>query len=100
VKIEGTLKPVGTGSVGENRPRPQAGVQQSASGDAKVELSSLSSSLIRAEAAMAETPAVDSKRVEQIRQAISEGRFKIDADRIADGLISSVRQMLDSQPRP
>ena len=66
MKIEGTLKPVGTGSVGENRPRPQAGAQTPVSSDAKVELSSLSSSLNKAEAAMAETPAVDSKRVERI----------------------------------
>jgi len=63
----------------------------------KVQLSSLSSSLNKAEAAMASTPVVDRGRVNEIRQAISEGRFKVDADRIAEGLIDSVRQILDSR---
>lgn len=35
------------------------------------------------------------EKVEEIRQAIGEGRFKINAERIADGLINSVREMLD-----
>jgi negative regulator of flagellin synthesis FlgM len=46
---------------------------------------------------MASTPVVDRARVDEIRQAISEGRFKVDAGRIADGLIESVRQLLDGQ---
>ncbi|EPZ13810.1 hypothetical protein M622_08945, partial [Thauera terpenica 58Eu] len=42
-------------------------------------------------------PDIDQKRVDEIRQAITEGRFKIDSSRIADGLISSVRDMLESR---
>jgi negative regulator of flagellin synthesis FlgM len=101
VKIEGTLKPAGPAPTGDTRARPRSGAPTESSPEAKVELSSLSSSLNKAEAAMAATPAVDRNRVDEIRQAISEGRFKIDANRIADGLIESVRQMLDAQtPRP
>lgn len=37
---------------------------------------------------------IDTARVEEIRQAISEGRLDIRADRIADGLIDSIRDML------
>lgn len=37
---------------------------------------------------------IDSARVEEIRQAISEGRLEIRAERIADGLIDSVRDLL------
>jgi len=59
----------------------------------------LSASLIKAEAAMASTPVVDRARVDEIRQAISEGRFTVDAERIADGLIKSVRELLDSGSR-
>ncbi|NMG77563.1 flagellar biosynthesis anti-sigma factor FlgM [Aromatoleum diolicum] len=101
MKIEGTLKPVGPAPSGETRARPKPDASAQASTEAKVELSSLSASLIKAEEAMAATPAVDRGRVDEIRQAISEGRFKVDANRIADGLIESVRQMLDAQtPRP
>ncbi|MBR9772716.1 flagellar biosynthesis anti-sigma factor FlgM [Halomonas sp. MMSF_3323] len=37
---------------------------------------------------------IDSARVEQIRDAIREGRLEIHPERIADGLIDSVRDML------
>jgi negative regulator of flagellin synthesis FlgM len=39
---------------------------------------------------------IDTARVDEIRQAISEGRLEIRADQIADGLIASVRDMLDT----
>lgn len=39
--------------------------------------------------------AFNSQKVSEIRQAISEGRFQINPERIADGLINSVREMLD-----
>lgn len=38
--------------------------------------------------------AYDAERVAEIRQAIAEGRFQINPERIADGLIQSVRDML------
>lgn len=96
MKIEGTNKGLPTPQVGENRSRPAGNTPPApgASGGEKVELSPLSSSLAKAESAMASTPAVDSARVDEIRQAISEGRFRIDPERIADGLIDSVREML------
>ena len=37
---------------------------------------------------------VDAARVAEIRQAINEGRLDIRAERIADGLIDSVRDLL------
>lgn len=37
---------------------------------------------------------VDAARVAEIRQAISEGRLDIRSERIADGLIDSVRDLL------
>lgn len=41
----------------------------------------------------------DSQRVAEIRQAIAEGRFQIDAEKIADRLISEVRELL-AKDRP
>lgn len=43
--------------------------------------------------------AFNSQKVAEIRQAISEGRFQINPERIADGLINSVREMLDRNSR-
>lgn len=43
---------------------------------------------------------IDLARVEEIRQAISEGKLDIRAERIADGLIDSVRDMLSDKSQP
>lgn len=93
MKIEGPIKPVSNHPTGENQPRTQPGNKQTTGAEeSRVELSSTG----RAEAAMASTPVVDQARVDEIRQAISEGRFQVDANRIADGLLDSVREMLDA----
>lgn len=96
MKIEGSVKPAGATPTGETRARSHASAAHTSNAGAKVELSSLSSSLVKAEAAMASTPVVDRARVDEIRQAIADGRFKVDAERIADGLIASVREMLNA----
>ena len=95
MKIESLTKPVGPTPAGEARLRPNS-APISNSGE-QVQLSSLASTLQKAEAALAKTPTIDTARVEEIKQAISEGRFKIDASRIADGLINEVRQMFESK---
>ena len=40
---------------------------------------------------------IDTARVNDIRQAISEGRLELDTSKIADGLVQSVRHMLGEQ---
>lgn len=101
MKIENSNKPLGNVSANDPRPRPVHSGGPSASGAAgdKVELSSLSAAMQQAETAMAEVPMVDQSKVDEIKQAMSEGRFKVDAEKVADGLIESVRQMLDAQAR-
>jgi hypothetical protein len=43
------------------------------------------------EAALANVPVADSGRVAEIKQAMAEGRFQVDASKVADGLIESVQ---------
>lgn len=38
---------------------------------------------------------IDTARVAEIREAIKEGRLEINAEHIADGLIASVRELLE-----
>lgn len=52
-----------------------------------VQLSSLS-------AAAGNTAPIDNSRVEAIKLAISEGRFKINPEAIADGLIRSAKELV------
>jgi negative regulator of flagellin synthesis FlgM len=84
---------------GESRPRPakNGSTAATAASGEKVDLSSLSSRMQEIEAALANLPVVDADRVAEIKQAIAEGRFQVDAGKVADGLIESVRQMLASQ---
>jgi len=101
VKIGKSVKSVGQAPGSESQvrtPKDAAPAGPAASGD-KVELSSLSAALQQAEAAMAETPIVDQGRVDEIKQAMSDGNFKVDAEKVADGLIESAREVLEAQPR-
>jgi negative regulator of flagellin synthesis FlgM len=58
-----------------------------------VQLSDLSSQLRSADEGHAFNPA----RVAEIKQAISEGRFTINAGAIADRLIASAKELVNSQ---
>lgn len=98
MKIDSPGKAIAPSSTADIRPRTPASPSRAEAGSTdKVELSSLSSSLQKAESTLADSPVIDRQRVDEIRQAITEGRFKVDAGRIADGLLSSVRDLLASQ---
>jgi len=45
---------------------------------------------------MASAPLVNAAKVAEIKQAISEGRFKVDASVVADSLIRSVTDLISS----
>jgi negative regulator of flagellin synthesis FlgM len=60
----------------------------SLSGDT-VQLTSTASRLRALEAALAEVDIQDAGKVEEIRQAIAEGRFQVDEEAVADGLIQT-----------
>ena len=98
MKIDNSVNPVG-GSPAPNRngaAKPAAGSAKGAAG-AQVALSPLSARLQEMSAEMASAPPMDAGRVAEIKQAISEGRYTVDAGKIADGLIDSVRQMLTAR---
>lgn len=99
MKIDNSVKSVGNTPAGEQRAKNtgQANPASAAGGD-QVKLSSLSSGMQQAEQAIANTPVVDQARVDEIKQAMTDGRFQVDANKVADGLIDSVRQMLAAQP--
>jgi negative regulator of flagellin synthesis FlgM len=91
MKIESSSKPVGTPLTKDTRiaSSPKASAAQSDD----VRLSELSSQLRSAD----DGHAFDSARVAEIKQAISDGRFTINAGAIADRLIASAKELVDSQ---
>jgi negative regulator of flagellin synthesis FlgM len=97
VKIDGTIKADGvrvqsTTTQPAKMPLPRTGVAEPAG--SQVEISRSASRLQQ----MGE--AFDADRVAEIRQAIAEGRFTINPERIADGLIESVKDMLSHEQSP
>ena len=102
MKIDGTGKPLGPTSTSTTRNSsgntPTNSTSATPSAGAQVDVSSTSSRLRELESTIANVPVVDSARVDEIKQAIAAGRFKVNADRVADSLIESVRQMLNTRP--
>jgi negative regulator of flagellin synthesis FlgM len=95
MKITGSVPSVTPNDTAGRTKTVASGNQKSAATTAEqVDLSSLSARLQDVETAMADTPSIDAARVAEIKQAISEGRFHINPERIADGLLASVQQML------
>jgi negative regulator of flagellin synthesis FlgM len=92
VKIDSSLKPVGPGTASSSRPKVTAS-DTSAGSAAEVKLSAASAQLAGASSGAP----IDSARIAEIKQAISEGRFTVNADAIADGLINTARDLLQSQ---
>jgi len=101
VKIDGNLRTIQSGQVSEGQGRnSKAGPttpQSNAGNGPRVQLSPLGSQLAGIEASLANVPVVDSQRVDEIKQAISDGRFKVNPDVIADKLLETVRELIQSQ---
>lgn len=51
---------------------------------------------VQTQATASSAPAFDAEKVAALRQAISEGKFTVRADAIADKLVSSVRELLEN----
>lgn len=94
MKIDNSLK--GSGSVSGGAPRHQpANASAPATGagaSTQVRISSLSS--LGVDSVLANAPVTDPDKIAEIKQAISEGRFMVDSEKIASGLLDSVRQLL------
>jgi negative regulator of flagellin synthesis FlgM len=96
VKIDSGVKSV-SASVAGNRPATAGNVQRQPEQDGgvgRVDISSLSARLQAIGAEMTADAPVDAARIAEIKQAIAEGRFSVNPERIADGLLASVRDML------
>lgn len=90
------IKPGNNGS--NNRPSsvapresgPQSGANNSAPPSSRdsVQLSPEAQSMNRLEENLARLPDVDAERVASLKQAIADGRFEIDAERIAQNMLN------------
>ncbi|MFT6431460.1 MAG: negative regulator of flagellin synthesis FlgM [Halopseudomonas sp.] len=70
------------------RPAEKSATQETPAAEAQVKLSPQAQQLQAVEERLRDLPVVDSERVAQIRQAISEGNYQADSGRIADKLLA------------
>jgi len=99
VKIDPSLKPISSSpaSAGTRGTKGSAGAA-SGGGDS-VQFSSRALQLQAMDASMANTPVVDSARVAEIKQAIADGVFKVNPDAVADKLLQTARELLQSRQK-
>lgn len=90
MKIDSPFKP-NTAPVSNRAAAPRQNANPAPSTEA-VSLSALSSTLQGSE-----KPPVNTARIQEIKDAISQGRFKINPESIADGLIETARDLVNSQ---
>ncbi|MEO1767588.1 flagellar biosynthesis anti-sigma factor FlgM [Thiobacter aerophilum] len=102
MKIDNSSKPVGK-TQATQAPAKKAGAGRanrpatSSAASEKVDINPLSSQLQALESELERVEVVDTARVEAIKRAISEGRFKVNPDAIADRLIATVKEMVLSR---
>lgn len=99
MKIDNSLKIMG-GSAGEGvagkNGKPQS---VKAEPGVSVELSGLSSRLQVLDAQVSSGEVVDAARVSEIKQAMSDGLFKVNPDVVADRLLKTVRELIVAYKR-
>ena len=97
MKIDNNLTSITGGPNVEEpgRPAPKPAADSAAAPPrARVQISLLSSHLQAIEKGFADTPIVDAARVAELKQAISSGHFKVDADKVADRLLKTVQDLI------
>lgn len=97
MKIDGSLR--GTPLTGASNPTSARtkGTSGNTAKQDSVSLSNTSSQLNALETSVNQSSGFDTAKVEAIKQAISEGRFKINPEQIADGLLAYTRDFVAQQ---
>lgn len=95
-KSNSSLPPPSKAETTARAATPKAENTPSSPNGVSVNLGTTSNQLRSMEVNIASTPMVDAKKVAEIKQAISDGRFQINSGVIADSLISNVEDMINS----
>jgi negative regulator of flagellin synthesis FlgM len=97
MKIDKILQPVSTVSVSDGKRRtditPSAGSEQ----ENNVHLSPNVAKLQNVDGGSSSGSVVNTARVQEIKQAISEGNFQINPEVVADRLLETVKELIQSR---
>lgn len=102
MKIDNSINPANpagipaTSAVRSPATGPAASSPAAGGADA-VHLSALSSQMQSVGASLANAPVINQAHVDEIKQAIAEGRFKVNPEVVADRLMDTVRELIKSK---
>ena len=100
MKVDNSIKKLGESPIGELRARPRNGVEKARSTGVEsdsVQLSTVSARLQAPDGQIAGGGVFDANTVEEIKLAIAEGRFEVNPEKIADGLMATVKDLLQAR---
>jgi negative regulator of flagellin synthesis FlgM len=86
-RADKTTSKRGSAGASKTPPRP-SGSQE------RVDIGPLSAQLQSLESSLESVQVVDTARVEAIKQAITEGRFRVNPDVVADRLLTTVKELV------
>jgi negative regulator of flagellin synthesis FlgM len=85
---------VSTAKVDTNASKKTGAAQSSNSSGEKVTLSPMSVQMQSIDSDIASKGVFDAQKVDAIKSAISSGQFKVDSEKVADGLMDTVKDLL------
>lgn len=101
IKMDPSLKKAGGLGVGTTQTRPGKGAEKTASVSQtpapETDSVHLSSQLQSLTQLAGNAPPFDAKKVEEIKAAIAEGRFQVDPEKVANGLLDTVTDLIHSR---
>ncbi|MGZ0018424.1 flagellar biosynthesis anti-sigma factor FlgM [Nitrosomonas sp. wSCUT-2] len=97
MKIDKSLQPVSTVSVSDGKRRTDLTPNTTAEQENNVHLSPNVAKLQNIDSNSASGSIVNSARVQEIKQAISEGSFQINPEVVADRLLETVKELIHSK---
>ena len=96
MKINGTPESRGVNPLDRNASKTRASDTAGANGAGgaeSVRFSDLSSQLQKLEQSLSTSEEFDAKKVDEIKQAIRDGRFTVNSEVVADKLLSSAKEL-------
>ncbi|MBY0475734.1 MAG: flagellar biosynthesis anti-sigma factor FlgM [Nitrosomonas sp.] len=97
MKIDKSLQPVSTVSVNDGKRRADITPNPNTSQENSVHLSPNAAKLQTIDSSSTSGSIVNTARVQEIKQAISEGNFQINPEAVADRLLETAKELIQSK---
>lgn len=97
MKIDDSIKKTGGLGVGSTQARANKGAEKAGTGTAASDSVQVSSQLKTLAGQVAGSSVFNSTKVEEIKAAIATGQFQVDPEKIADGLMDTVKDLIHAR---